>query len=69
MEKIEKSLQTNLSVPDQYGENIFVILGSVTSTLKQYGYRDLARELPSLINKCKSYQEAINLFEKYIVFV
>lgn len=47
--------------------NIFNLTGIVMSALRQAGYRDLAKELPTEIMKCNSYEEALCKLGEYVI--
>ena len=53
-----------------YGENVFVLIGSVRKALRHAKRYDEAENLMTRIqNEAKSYDEAVNLLQEYVELV
>lgn len=54
---------------DGVSGNVFALAGTVSVALKRNGYRELSDEMYEKLNKCKSYDEALSLFQDYVEIV
>jgi hypothetical protein len=49
--------------------NIFYLMGIVRHDLKRAGHQDLAKEMTSRLEDCRSYDQALALIQEYVEVV
>jgi len=51
----------------EYGDNIFGIVGEAMREIRKAGHPDQAKRLAKEVQDCKSYDEANDLVEEFLV--